>query len=238
MKKKMKKLIILKIQKKKGEFKEENENEILKIKKTNQKIQFNKSQKIRKDEKNGEETYKITEKVINKDSINDNIIQQKNQYSNYNLLDIFSTTNLENKNNLLNDNNIIGEAKILNLQNFPEFDFTDPNIPQNKERLEKEKKLDDLKRALNGLNASFKYQNINDLNSGYNTINQINYNSPILLQNGHNGMRKNYMYNILAKDKNYSNINSFPFNNLDFQKSNNNFIMQIQDINNNSFPFI
>ena len=224
----------------KDEFKEKKNNAILKIKIAHRKnSHLIKSQKSKNDEKNGEETYEFSEKNLNKDSTNNNIIQQKTQDNNYNLLDVFSPTNLENE-NTLNDNsmfNVINETNIQNKKNFLEYDFTNPNNPENKEKLEKQKRLDDLTKALNDLNMASTNRNINYLNFGNYMIDPRNYNSQMMVQNAHIGMDMNYMYNERIKELNFSNNNSFPFTHLNSQISHNYFIKQNQDYNN-TFSFI
>ena len=211
----------------KDEFKEKKDHTILKIKIKNRKnSHLIKCQKIKKVEKNGEEAYEYSKKNFNKDSNNNNINQQKTQDNNYNLLDVFSPTNLENKNTLNNNSifNVINETNIQNKQNFLEYDFTDPNNPENKEKIEKKKRFDDLTKALNDLNMAAKNRNINCLNLGYNMIDPRNYNSQMMVQTTHIRKNMNYLYNDQIKDLNYSNNNSFPFTYLNSQISNNYFI--------------
>ena len=202
---------------------EDNEKENKKNSKNKEEIKKGK-EKIKKDDnkklKNNiekEKNYDKEEDEFKKVEENKNIDNNKNQSNNqrfeqdnYNLLEIFSSYNLKSNNSIDNINSFNTQ------QNYPqskEFDFTNTDIPENKERIEYQNRINKLEDILKTL-----YANSNNNNLGYN----MNY--PIMVENN-NICNMNYM-------------NNFNNNNIQLNEYNNNFYHYQQATLNNAFTFI
>ena len=168
---------------------------------------------------------------------------------NNNLWDIFSmpvtnTNNNQNNNNMntfnLMQNNQQPQNPPQNQQNnFGGFDFTNSNIPQNKERIDQQNRLNQLENALNNLSMQPQPQGNNNfmgnpmmgnMGMGMNMNNNMNYMNNNMGMGG--GMNMNNNMGMNNKPD--------PFANLTFGSTSNqgnNFNNQ-QPANNNPFSFL
>ena len=208
--------------KNKGKIKKRKEN----IKKDKNKIFIKKSNKEKNIEKeeNDEEFEPVEE---NKENIilENNIKQPMNptiQQKNNNLMEIFSYYN-SNNNNSINNINIFNNNE--NNLKCVEFDFTNSDIPENKERIEYQNRINKLEDALRNLNS----------NSNKYKSNRVNMNANYQIMFDNNIKNSNNMDYI-----NYFNNKNISFNNSLFQLNSrtNNFNIKEQAESYNPFTFI
>ena len=156
--------------------------------------------------------------------------------NNYYLLDIFSTPyNPGNQNTFVNNMNTFnitqGANQLQQQKNnnhiFQGYDFTNVNIPENKERIEQQKRFDKLENALNNLIISNQYKNMNmnSTNLGYNMVDGMYYNPKKIMYNNNYIPINNYNYmnnmnNHMNANMNNMNNNFVPFDDLNFVKDN------------------
>ena len=156
-----------------------------------------------------------------------------------------------NANNNQNNNNM-NTFNLMQPQNNPQqqqnnfggFDFTNSNIPQNKERIEQQNKLSQLENVLNSLSMQPQSQPNNNFmgnpmmgNMGMGMNNNMNF---MNMNNNNNmgmggGMNMNNMNNMRINNK------PDPFADLTFPSKNNqgnNTFNNQQSTNNNPFSFI
>ena len=188
--------------------------------------------------------------------------QPPQQNNNNNLWDIFSmpvtnTNNAQNNNNmntfnLIQNNQPPQNAPQPQQNSFGGFDFTNSNIPENKERIDQQNRLSQLENALNSLNMQPQNQGNNFMgnpmmgNMGMGGGMNMNNNMGMNNMNNMNFMNNNNMgmgggMNMNMNNNMGNNAKPDPFANLTFgstnKPTNNNFNNQ-QSANNNPFSFI
>ena len=232
----------------------QNNKKIKKNSKTKKEVK-NKNKKEEEEEKNDkqeeDEFYSVGEnqdnKNCNKKNINEKPIQSVE--NNYYLLDIFSTPyNTGNQNTFVNNMNTFNFTQGANQspqqqnnnQIFQGYDFTNVNIPENKERIEQQKRIDKLENALNNLIISNQYKNMNmnTTNLGYNMVDDMYINPHKMMYNNNYIPINNYNY---MNNMHNMHNNFVPFGDLNFAKDNqlNNGINNPQyKTTNNPFSFI